>query len=173
MTKNHNAKDIRRLAERASASLLEVAKNAELIATRLHRDQGNGFPQKTSDGGGGRASVNEDGSVSGPTPALAQRTDAIESLANRMMKALVAAEVEARTAVVNARAACGLAHSVAQELSEAESPKGARCVNCDEWVPGVGEYRIKAGRCPACYVYRLRHEGVDRRIEPHDENGIT
>ena len=169
MTKKiHNAKDIRRLAERASASLLEVAKNAELIATRLHRDQGNGFPQKSGDGGG-RAAANDDGSVSGPTPALAQRTDAIESLANRMMRALVAAEVEARTAVVNARAACGLAHSVAQELSEAETPKGARCVNCDEWVPGVGEHRIKAGRCPACYVYRLRHEGEDRRIEASTE----
>ena len=166
--KTYNSSDIKRLAEQASKNLLEVANNAQKIATRLHRDQSNGFPQRSGDGGG-RAAPNDDGSVSGPTPAMAQQADAIEILASRMMKALVAAEVEARTAVVCARAAWGLSHEVAQQLSEAETPKGARCVNCDEWVPGVGEHRIKAGRCPACYIYRLRHEGFDRRIEVADE----
>lgn len=160
---NHSSKDITRLAEAGAAYLMEVAKMAEQVAIRLHRDQGDGFPARTGDGGG-RAAHNDDGSISGPTPNLALHKDPMELLANRLMRALTNAEIEARTAVVAARAARGLDAEVARQLSEAEAPNGSNCVNCDEWVPGVGEYRIRAGRCDTCYRHRLRHDGVDRVI---------
>jgi hypothetical protein len=39
------------------------------------------------------------------------------------------------------------------------------CGNCGAIVTGVGEDRIKAGRCPRCYTWRLRHGGQDWRGE--------
>jgi len=158
------SKDIQRLGEAASSYLMEIVGMAEQVSVRAHRDSGGGFPARSGSGEGSRSSNNDDGSVSGPTPALAMHRDPIEILANRLMKALVQCEIEARTAVVAARAIRGLDHETAQKLNEAESPKGVDCLVCGEFVPGIGEHRVKAGRCPTCFQYRNRHDGVDRVI---------
>lgn len=161
----HNADEIKRLIESSTRRLAEIMNDADRIAVRLHRDSGDGFPRRTGVGGG-RASYMADGSLPGPTPGVAAQRDPFELLANRLMRALTVIETESLTAVVAARAARGLDHDTAQRMAEAEQPNGDHCCNCNEWVPGVGEHRIRSGRCPACYMYRVRHDGVDRRIEP-------
>lgn len=162
---SYRAKDLQRSIQVSIDYLTEIMKSVERISTRLHRDQSDGFPPKTSDSQSGGRDYNRDGSISGPTPALAFCEDPVMTLTNKMIKGLNAIEVEARTVAVVSRAICGLDHATAQRLNEAETPNGSNCVNCDEWLPGTGYHRAKAGRCPACYMYRLRHDGKDRPLK--------
>lgn len=153
--------------ERALAPLttltVYVGRHSDTIASNL----ATWLPgPQSSTGNGGRAPISDDGSNNGPVPRLASGHDPITMASRDLARHLEHAARSAEAAYLLARSLMAIDSDTAAMLADrAPVDRSASCVNCGTWVANTPQDRLRAGRCEACYRWRLRHQGADRRVE--------
>ena len=156
------SRSIEIMADECLSLAAQLAHNAEEIAKRAHDDtEGISSPVNERR----NSHYADDGSIPGPTPAKAigSRTDQVLEDTKRLLAHL-------KVAVASLRAAKALAGTIlpldplSRQMAEKRVVSGDYCANaaCGRFVHATREDRLRAGRCSACYSYRLR-TGNDRR----------
>lgn len=149
----------KRNVRRAIDDLFKLRSQLDLVDERLNRDLANGFPPRSGENIG-RGSGKKD-----PTAQVALNgKDEIEASKDRLEEFIYQAQKFARFALNEANAIVGLEPEEAKRIINGQLARVSQCLNCDVVVTGVGEDRVRAGRCPACYKHYQRHSGQDRKI---------
>lgn len=168
-TRTWRTRDMELLLAWLRSTLADLEKRAGEIVPRACADR------FTRAQGGGR--VADDGSRPGPTPSAVMRGETRDPVAEAMVR-FAGGLVSARFAVVEmvtaAEALLALDPEEARELLEMAGRGGrmaGHCVNCNRWVAGTAEDRLRAWRCDACYRYRARHGGEERPRHLWDHGG--
>lgn len=148
--------DLTPLLDQLLSTTLDLMKDGENVVTRAKQDAIDGFGPGTS-----MSSIHKARGVSDPTSSIAIRLitkgDPIITNSNEMIRLV-------RDALKNAQQARdrmlrGMP-SLAPELARESSIR--ICEACEATIAQVGENRIKAGYCPACYRAWLDAQRPDR-----------
>jgi hypothetical protein len=111
----------------------------------------------------GRTPIADDGSTPGPTPHQATTRDPINIAARELARHLEHAARSAETAGRIARSLLAIHPELAALLADrTPADRSGSCAVCSTYVANTPNDRIRAGRCTACYRWRLRHHGQDR-----------
>ena len=185
-TRTWGSRDVRTQLDWLKAALTELAKVSADVVRRAALDAPDGMA-----GGGERVNGGrylEDGSVPGPIPSIVLGRyragrfvggrwvpgewagDPVEQAMSRFVGGIAGARAAIEQAVEAAAYLAGVTPEEARELLELIGRGGRQagyCVNrnCGRWVAGTVVDRMRAGRCEACYRWRLRHDGEDRPAE--------
>ncbi len=149
----------------ASGHLAVVEANAVIVARRGNDWCDEGLSGRSYEG------VNRGGNELTQPERLAMRPeDRIGKLIvefHELTRSLVRDALRLRRVAESISQTIDLTHASNPEEGESRNIGSGKCVNCDHHCVGLRDDRRKSGRCPACYMWRLRHDGEER---PRDED---
>ena len=157
---------IQEACKAAQGHLAVVEATAMLIAYRGNSDCDEGISGRSYEG------VNRGGNELTQPERLAMRPeDRIGALIvefHSLQRSLVRDALRFRRVAENLALVRDMTHDTNPEEGESRNIGSGDCVNCGHHCVGLRDDRRKSGRCPACYMWRLRHDGEERPRETED-----
>jgi hypothetical protein len=164
-----NHRSLARQAREAIGELTWLEAHATLIADRANNDVDDTLTANPT-GNHGRLELTHPERhagrrlTTGADPVAAAMADLLAAL-NTTVTSAQAARTAASRLITDPDS-----HGAIRALAQAKDKAGAgHCLNCDEYVPGIKDDRLRAGECYACYRYRRDHHGNPRPAELYAE----